>query len=44
MIEPAMFGIHVVSTEALPAITDSMIMDLNKNRKSVYQQMLISDN
>jgi len=38
--EPATFGIHVVSTEALPATTDSMIVDLNKNRNP---QMLISD-
>jgi hypothetical protein len=39
-----MFGIHVVSTEALPATIESTIMDLNKNRKSMNTQMLISDN
>ena len=38
-----MFGIHAVNTEALPATIDSMIMDLNKDRKSMNTLMLISD-
>ena len=37
-----MFGIHFVSTEVLPATKDYMIMDLNKNRKTMNTQMIIS--
>lgn len=42
VIEPAMFGIHVANSDDLSASTDSMIMDINKNRESMNTQMQIS--